>query len=211
MNREQLRRRFARGVTNAVVRAPGLWRIFRGPMRRSFDAIAGQWDEIRSANPNHLAAFEAALAALEQPPRRVLDLGTGTGAAALALAVRFPAADVVGVDLSPAMVDEARRKTPPELSARVTYSVGDAAALEFPDGSFDLVALANMIPFFGELARLTAPGGSVLFSFSRGPGTPIYVPFNRLERELRARGFTHFADFAAGEATALLARRWPGD
>ena len=54
-----------------------------------------------------------------------------------------------------------------------------------------------MIPFFDELARVTAPGGHVVFSFSAGPETPIWVPPERLRRELGAHGFTEFADFEA--------------
>ena len=64
-----------------------------------------------------------------------------------------------------------------------------------------------MIPFFDELARVTAPGGHVVLSFSAGPETPIWVPPERLRRELGAHGFTDFADFEAEGATALLARR----
>jgi hypothetical protein len=63
-----------------------------------------------------------------------------------------------------------------------------------------------MIPFFDELARVLAPGGHVVVSFSRGAETPIYVPHERLRRELARRGFTEFADFSAGPATALRAR-----
>ena len=55
-----------------------------------------------------------------------------------------------------------------------------------------------MIPFFDELARVLAPGGCALFAFSVGAETPIYVPPERLRAELAARGFTDFADFAAG-------------
>jgi SAM-dependent methyltransferase len=89
----------------------------------------------------------------------------------------------------------------------VTFQAGDAEHLPFPDGSFDLVTLANMIPFFDELARVAAPGGYVVFSFSSGPQTPIWVPPDRLRRELEARGFTDFAEFEGGAGTALLARK----
>jgi ubiquinone/menaquinone biosynthesis C-methylase UbiE len=153
-----------------------------------------------------VAALELALEVL-QPPRRVLDLGTGTGVAAGTVARRFPGAEVVGLDLSPEMVAEARRQLPPELAARVRFEVGDAARLPFDDAAFELVTLANMIPFFDELARVTAAAGAILFSFSRGAETPIYVQEGRLREELSRRGFAQFASFAAGPATALLARR----
>ena len=158
-------------------------------------------------DPTHLAPYEAALAAVDPAPARALDLGTGTGQGAFAIAGRFPDAEVVGVDLADAMLAEARRKAPAELAERVRFENGDASALPFPDASFDLVAHANMIPFFDELARVLAPGGQAVFAFSLGPGTPIYVPPERLRRELARRGFTEFAEFAAGKGTALLARK----
>ena len=99
------------------------------------------------------------------------------------------------------MIEEARRKIPPELEGRVRFEVADASRLPYSDGSFALVALMNMIPFFDELARVTAPGGAALFSFSGGAGTPIYVPPDRLRAELARRGFAEFADFAAGNGT----------
>ena len=200
--------RFARLVTDVVVRSPRLWGLFRGPLRGQFDRLAPRWDSIRSAG--HLGALEAALGALRgPPPRRALDLGTGTGDAAFAIARRFPEAEVTGLDLSGSMVAEARRKTPEDLASRVRFEAGDAARLPFPDASFELVALSNMIPFFDELARVTAPGGSLLVSFSHGPETPIYVSPDRLRRELGRRGFTDFAEIDEGRGTALLARR-PG-
>jgi SAM-dependent methyltransferase len=204
MDRDRLEaslgRRFARLATNAVVRRPGLWRLFRGALRRQFDRLGPQWDEI--IQTDHLAAFERALERVEPPPRRALDLGTGTGAAALAVARRFPEAEVVGVDLADSMIAEARRKTD-----RVRFEVGDASALPFEDGAFDLVTHANMIPFFDELARVVAPGGYVVFGFSGGSETPIYVDPGRLRGELERRGFMHFADLEVGRGTALLARK----
>jgi ubiquinone/menaquinone biosynthesis C-methylase UbiE len=190
------------------VARPSLWRLFRGPLRRQFERIAPRWDEIRS--PDHLAAFERALERVEPPPRRALDLGTGTGDGAFAVARRFPEAEVVGVDIAESMIAAARRKTSAELADRVRFELGDAAALPFEDGAFQLVSLANMIPFFDELARVVAPGGSVIFGFSGGSETPIYVDSTRLRTELGRRGFTDFADLDAGRGTAFLARKAEG-
>ena len=201
----ELGRRFARLTTNVVVRRPRLWRVFRWATRLQFDRLAPVWDTMRT--PEHLAPFERALEAIDQAPERALDVGTGTGAAAFAIARRFPEADVVGVDLSEGMLAEARRKTPPELAARVRFQQADGARLPFADRTFQLVGLANMIPFFDELERVIAPGGWAVFSFSAGPETPIWVPPERLRHELAAVGFTDFADFRAGNGTALLARK----
>lgn len=199
-----LGRRFARLVTTTVVRRPRLWRLFRGPLRRQFDALAAVWE--RRIGPAHLDALQEALAHLPQP-ERALDLGTGTGAAAVAVARRFPGAEVIGVDLSPAMIDVASASLPPELEGRVRFVEADASALPLPTGSCQLVTLLNMIPFFDELERVLAPSGTLLVSYSRGPATPIWVSSDVLRQELGRRGFSHFADFASGPATCLAARR----
>lgn len=205
---EQLGRRFARFVTDRVVARPQLWRLFRGPLRRQFDRLAPGWEG--RLGPEALAPLAAALERVEPPPRRVLDLGTGTGKAARLAAQRFPQAEVVGVDLSPGMIEQARHLLPQELAGRVTFAVADAAALPYGDGEFDLVLLLNMIPFAGELARVTAPGGRVVFVSSLGPATPIYVDPATLRWQLSARGFGDFDELAAGTGTAFLARRLAG-
>lgn len=202
---EQVGKRFARFATNVLVRAPRLALVFRRLLAMQFDRLATRWDEMRM--PEYLASVESALAAVEPPPARALDLGTGTGAALLAIAGRWPDVQVVGVDISRRMVEEAKRKLSDDLRPRVRLEVADAARLPFDADSFDLVVLANMIPFFDEIARIVAPSGSAIFGFSGGAETPIYVPFERLRRELSKRGFTDFAEFSAGRGTALLARK----
>jgi SAM-dependent methyltransferase len=206
---QRLGRRFAGVATNVAVAQPRLWGGFRWLMRRQFDRLAPEWQARR--RPDAFAALERALSAIETPPMRVLDLGTGTGAAAFIVAHRFPEAEVVGVDIAEGMLAQARSDTPPELAGRVRFDAADGAELPFGDDSYELVVLANMIPFFDELARVVAPGGRVVFSFSAGPETPIWVPPQRLRRELAARGFSEFADFAAAGGTALLARKDEGD
>jgi SAM-dependent methyltransferase len=206
---ESAARRFARVATRAVVAKPGLWRVFRGPLRKQFDWLASGWEERRG--PEMLAPLEAALDRLPEPPRRVLDIGTGTGKAARVAAQRFPDAQIFGVDLSGAMIEEARRLLPADLANRVRFQVADGAALPFVTGEFDLVMLFNMIPFFDELARVTSRGGHLLFAFSNGPGTPIYVPPATLRERLAPLGFTDFEEVAAGDGTAFLAvRKDPG-
>ena len=201
-------RRFARLTTDAVVRTPRLWRLFRPLMRKQFDTLAPVWDTMRDAG--HLLPYEAALESVEPPPKRALDLGTGTGQGAFALARRFPHAEVVGADVAERMLERARANTPRDVAGRVRFEHADASALPYADESFDLVAHANMIPFFDEVVRVLAPRGQVLFAWSGGDETPIYVGSDRLRRELSRRGFTDFAEFDAGSGTALLARKAAG-
>lgn len=201
---EWLGRRFARFATTSVVARPALWRLLRRPLRSQFEHLAPVWDKRRG--PETLIPLGAALDRLETAPQRILDLGTGTGAAARVVARRFPEAAVVGVDLAPRMVEEARALLPTDLAGRVRFEVGDASSLQFEPGAFDLVVLLNMIPFFEELARVTAPGGTVIFAFSSGPETPIYVPTEKLHERLEPLGFDVLEE-VAGPGTAVLARR----
>jgi ubiquinone/menaquinone biosynthesis C-methylase UbiE len=193
-------RRLARLATNVVVRWPRLWPLFRPLIKRQFDRIAPVWDA--TLLEDTLAPYKAALERVRRPVERALDVGTGTGAGARAIANRLPDAEVVGVDVAPGMLREARRLAP-ELS----FVEGDAAELPFADNSFDLVANANMIPFLDEVARVLKPGGWTLYAYSSGPETPIWVEPSVLRRELERRGFTDFAEIAAGRGIAMLARK----
>ena len=93
---------------------------------------------------------------------RVLDVACGTGAVSSAAAEA--GANVTGIDMSPAMVETARRNG---VDARVM----DAERLDFPDGSFDHVLCAFAIFFLpdpgralGEWRRVLRPGGRLALS-----------------------------------------------
>jgi SAM-dependent methyltransferase len=112
-----------------------------------------------------LAAIHDHLVGRLAPVRgeRWLDIGTGTGAVALRAA--RAGARVTGVDLSPVMVDTARRLAGEQCVA-IRYEVGDAENLPCEDASFDVVASALgvfLAPDHAaagrELARVCRPGG----------------------------------------------------
>lgn len=73
-------------------------------------------------------------------PRTVLDAGCGTGRVAIELAGR--GVSVVGVDVDPSMLDEARRR-----STAVTWLLADLSDLQL-DREFDAVVLAGNVPIF---------------------------------------------------------------
>ena len=93
---------------------------------------------------------------------RYLEVGAGTGADALALASRF-GVDVVGVDVSRTMVNEARRRGLREAR------VANAEALPFGDSQFDgcwadrtFQHLADPETALAEMARVTKTGGAIV-------------------------------------------------
>ncbi|MFY7068175.1 class I SAM-dependent methyltransferase [Nocardiopsis changdeensis] len=122
-------------------------------------------DRFNDAHPwDHNAHYHRWL--LEQLPARVdraLDVGCGTGDLVRALAGR--AAEVVGVDADPRVVDLARAAT--GRCPGVSFRVADAAE-ELPEGPFDVVtcvAVLHHLPFAPALERMRdrlAPGGTLL-------------------------------------------------
>src|SRR5436853_3907622 len=100
------------------------------------------------------------------PGERWLDAACGPGLVARGLAPRV--GQVHGVDMTPAMVDVARREAAAEGIANAVFSVGDATALDFADGAFDGAVTRfslHHIPVparvVEELARVVRRGGTV--------------------------------------------------
>lgn len=128
---------------------------------------------------------EAVLVRLQiQPGERVLDLATGTGECARP-AARL-GADVTAVDLSPALIETAKRRMAEEgLSIRL--DVGDAENLEFEDATFDVVVSTFGVMFAPdhgavarELARVTRPGGRIALASWRPEGA-IFEHFGAMK------------------------------
>ena len=103
---------------------------------------------------------------------KVLDVATGTGWAAMAAARTVGSAgQVVGVDMTPGMLEQARRKAAMAHLTHVAFREGDAQHLDFPPNSFDAVLCASTIFFLPDMLaavrewqRVTKPGGRVAFS-----------------------------------------------
>lgn len=106
-----------------------------------------------------------------------LDVGCGPGSICLKLARRLPRLRFTGVDRAPNMVRAAQKAAAAQaLESRVEFRLGDAARLEFPDASFDLVIsnsvlhhLASPVESLNEMARVVRPGGWVLVRDLRRP------------------------------------------
>src|SRR5215468_1072922 len=110
----------------------------------------------------------------------VLDVATGTGAAARAVVdVVGPLGSVSGGDISPAMLEVARRNL---KGLGVTLQILDGQALPFPDARFDAVICQLGLMFFSDPARglsefyrVLRNGGRVAVSVSTTPERTLFL------------------------------------
>jgi magnesium-protoporphyrin O-methyltransferase len=115
---------------------------------------------------------------------RILDAGCGAGQMTAALAAR--GADVMAVDLSPALVEIARARLPAELAGRVTFASADMTA---DHGRFDYVIAMDSLIYYrtpdiaAALDRLGRRTGQTVI-FTVAPRTPFLMTFWSLGRLL---------------------------
>jgi ubiquinone/menaquinone biosynthesis C-methylase UbiE len=117
---------------------------------------------------------------------RALDSGTGTGALAFALAPHVR--EVVGVDVVPELLAQARKRA--EQRSNVSFVEGDATKLPFGYGEFDLAGTLRTLHHIArpelvvaELARVTRSRGRVLVMDQIAPVDPVAaVELNNFER-----------------------------
>ena len=102
---------------------------------------------------------------------QVLDVATGTGHAALALAGCLPKGGVTGVDFSPGMLEQARRKAASRALRNIAFIERDMQELGFPSGTFDAAVCSFGIFFVDDMdaqlahiASVVRPGGQVAVS-----------------------------------------------
>ncbi|MFI6035076.1 class I SAM-dependent methyltransferase [Streptomyces sp. NPDC051315] len=131
-----------------------------------FDALGSGYEKAFAHSEAHLRSLEWLLGRLA-PGSRVLDVGSGTGrptAATLAGAGH----DVLGVDVSPVMVDLATRQVP-----GATFRCGDVRDLTLDESSYHAVCVyfsllqmerAEQAALLGRLTRALLPGGSLVLA-----------------------------------------------
>lgn len=113
---------------------------------------------------------------------RVLDVGTAAGHAARALAPR--AAEVIGVDLAPEMLEPARHLAAESGLTNLSFRLGDVEALPFADASFDVVCsrysahhYPRPVQALAEIAHVLRPGGRFILVDVVAPPEPALDTF----------------------------------
>jgi len=104
-----------------------------------------------------------------EPGKRVLDIGSGAGMDSLIAALMVGLeGSVTGIDMTPEMIENARKGAAELGLSSVTFVEGEAETLPFDNSSFDVVisnGVIDLIPdkdaVFGEIYRVLVPGGRV--------------------------------------------------
>ena len=138
-----------------------------------------------------------------RPGDRVLDIGCGTGLLLGRLLERQPLAQYAGVDLSVGMLSEARRRLPP----RVRLVAGDAEAIPFPAGVFDVVVSSSSFHYWPsprsglvEVHRVLRPNGVLVIT----DWCDDYLACKLCDRVLRVLDPAHHRIYGRAECTSLL-------
>lgn len=149
----------------------------RFAVRAIYQSGARIYDRVRlpvtAGDEIHLRA-PLRIALLHSPLAPSLDVATGTGRAALMLAAeQWYAGEIIGLDLTPAMLGEAGRKAEAAgLGGRVRWLLGSGDDLgRWPEATFGLVTCLEAVEYFPrprravrEMWRVLLPGGTLIIS-----------------------------------------------
>lgn len=156
------------------------------------DEQAALWnDSVGDAWVRHADHYDATLGPFGRevmdrlelrPGDRVLDVGCGAGHTTLELASRVAPGEVLGVDLSVAMVDEAVRRAAAGGVANVHLLEADVQSLPLAVDAYDVAFSRFGVMFFSEplvafshLAAAMVPGGRLGFSCFQGPAVNPFI------------------------------------
>ena len=138
-----------------------------------------------------------------KPHYQVLDLACGTGDITFLLASQLDShGKATGVDITPEMVERARRKGLHE--PRVRFETGDICQLSFPDASFDRITVGYGVRNVPEISRLLAE----VFRLLKPGGHFFSLDFGKPEGRLYRRAYLGYLS-ATGSALGWLLHRDP--
>ncbi len=171
------------------------YHIDKRQARRAFDAAAATYDATAELQYEIGDRMLERLDYIRLQPRRILDLGAGTGKFSQALLKRYRKAEIVALDIAPAML--ARASLRGNWLRKPACVCADAESVPFADDSFELIFSNLMLQWstdlagtLAELRRVLAPGGLLMFT-TFGPDTLMEL---RASWE-RADGHTHVNRF----------------
>src|SRR6266508_1328384 len=176
-------------------------------VQRQFGPVAAHYatSAVHVAGPDLDAMLAAATPCGDE---RLLDAGCGAGHTALAFAPRV--AEVVAVDLTEAMLAQARRLAAERGLTNIVFQRGDVEQLPFPDGAFDIITSrysAHHYPHpevaLREFARVLRPSGLFLLVDVVSPDDPAQDTFlNAIEL---LRDPSHVRDHTSAQWRGMLA------
>jgi len=144
-------------------------------VQRAFDAAADAYDEHAILQHEVAQRLLSRLDWLKVEPQTILDLGAGTGQPTGELMKRYPSAQVIALDLSPAMLRRTRKRG--RWLRRPGVVCGNSQQLPLADASVDMVFSSLSLQWcdqpekaFAEIRRVLKPDGVILFS-TFGPDT----------------------------------------
>jgi phosphatidylethanolamine/phosphatidyl-N-methylethanolamine N-methyltransferase len=156
---------------SAEQRSPSLFKRFKDPIIDE-DAVKAAYRRWAPVYDNTFGRFASegrkhAVEIINQGKGRVLEVGVGTG---LSLPAYERKLEIVGIDLSPEMLEKARERVSTERLRNVAgLHEMDAGELKFPDATFDTVVamyVMTVVPdpekVMRELSRVCRPGGEVM-------------------------------------------------
>ena len=178
-------------------------------VRRAFDRAAPTYSQVAHVSREVERRMAEKLDYVKVRPGRILDAGAGTGFGVALLRKRFPAAELIGLDIAPAMLREARAGRSlldrvKSVAARrpVRWIGADFSRLPLRSATVDMVwsnlALAwanDPLQVLRESHRVLTDSGLLMFS-TYGPDTlkELKSAFAAVDRDAHVHGFTDMHD-----------------
>jgi ubiquinone/menaquinone biosynthesis methyltransferase len=153
-------------------------------VNQMFATIAPQYDRVTSLlSYGQDKKWKKQLVELAeiQPHHEILDLACGTGDITFMLAERVTSGKVVGVDITPGMLEIANQKKHRAGVKNVQFKLGDIMCLPFPEACFDRITVGyglrnvpDLPGLLGEIFRMLKTGGRLLSLDFGKPSNPLF-------------------------------------
>lgn len=180
-------------------------------VRNRFNRAATTYDQHAAIQQEVARRLDERFEWLQIEPGRILDLGSGTGQLVRLMRKRFPAAQVVALDLAEEMLLQVPKVG--RLRRRRSAVCADMHALPFASGSFDVVVSSFSLQWsteldrvFAEVARVLSAGGAFAFS-TLGPDSlkECRQAWAQVDSEVHVHAFPDMHDIGDALVHACLA------